>query len=100
MFSFPSPEHIASPPSVNSKDKVANDALCNDSSNKTTIEKLKRSIGEPLSPMGEPAGKSIGFFEQGLFTGLAIEVVVLTSLLGVSARYLVPALLQRVGRGK
>lgn len=100
MFSFPSPEHVASPPSANSSDRAANDVLDDTSSNMAGIEKLKQSIQEPLLPMGEPAGKSIGFFEQGLFTGLATEAVVVTSLLAISARYVVPVMLQKVGRGR
>jgi hypothetical protein len=101
MFSFPSPEFIAMSSahpssSLHSSDKVANEVLDQKFASKAALEKLKSSIQTPLAPMGEPSGKSIGFFEQGLFTGLAVEAVVAAGFLAICARYAVPAILKRV----
>jgi len=63
---------------------------------KADIEKLRLNLQAPLPDMKQPAGKSIGFFEQGLFTGVVIEATILLSLVAVSARYAVPAIIKRI----
>ena len=48
--------------------------------------------------MNEPAGKAIGFFEQGIITGGVLLLMSTVATVVVSGFYVVPALVARVRR--
>ena len=89
MVSSPTPEYIAS---------SAQDAFLSlilDKNDKGSTKKLQAELSSPLSPMNEPAGKAIGFFEQGLFTGGGVVAVSALTGLAVALRYGAPAVMKR-----
>jgi hypothetical protein len=90
MFSTPSPEHVKQP----SQHSILTQLL--DSPNKETVAKVNVEMSASLSPLNEPAGKAIGFFEQGLLTGGAVAVVSALTALLLTARYVGPAIMERV----
>lgn len=106
MFSFPSPELIGPPSSATSSsslssgptgcEKLEDSFLEASVTPKAMVEKMRVSIQTPLSSMQQPSSKSIGFFEQGLFTGMAVHGLVTVSVLAVVARYAVPAVMRRL----
>ena len=97
MFSFPSPEHIASTDlALTSRTEALELALFEQCSlPKSTVEKLNASIRTPLTDMGQSPGGSIGFFEQGLFTGASIVGIALLGSLLVTARFATPVILRQ-----
>ena len=58
--------------------------------------KYRAKTRVPLAPTGQPEGKMIGFFEQGLLTGaviLGVTTITSAALLGF---YAVPAVVRRL----
>jgi hypothetical protein len=95
MFSRPSPEFILSLPSGQSRDTLATRILDGQNVSKTDLERLKNDMCTPLSGMKESDGKSVGFFEQGLFTGLVVEATVAVGLIAICAKYAIPLLMRK-----
>jgi hypothetical protein len=90
MFSVPRPEFITvSPQSV-----LLSQFL--DQNDKDSRKNMTSELAAPLSPMNEPAGKAIGFFEQGLFTGGGIVVASALTGLALVVRYTGPIIMKKI----
>ncbi|RMZ77477.1 hypothetical protein DV738_g4397, partial [Chaetothyriales sp. CBS 135597] len=58
-------------------------------------DKVKAELAKPLGDIGEPEGKATGFFEQGFHLGLAVELLAVTGIFGLCAKYAISHLLLR-----
>ena len=92
MFSRPQPELI----NISEQAKTLAKVLDDDDFNKN--RQLSRKAMEALPSMNEPAGKAIGFFEQGIITGGVLLLMSTVATVVVSGFYVVPALVARVRR--
>jgi hypothetical protein len=90
MFSIPSPEYITPSPQSSLLTRLL------DKNDKETQAKIKAEMSTPLSPMNEPAGKAIAFFEQGLLTGGVVVLVFAITGLAFVVKYVGPAVMKRV----
>jgi hypothetical protein len=95
MFSRPSPELIWSTSNNTIQDALAVRMFDGQNLSNNDVKRLESDLRTPLLDMKEPDGKAVGFFEQGLFTGLAIEATLAVGLLAICAGYAVPALMRR-----
>ena len=89
MFSSARPEYIT----TSTQHTLLRQIL--DESEKSAQSKMAAELATPLPPMNEPAGKAIGFFEQGLMTGGGVVVVCAVAGLTVMVKYVGPAVLRR-----
>ena len=92
MFSRPQPELIHISEQAKTLAKVLDDDDFNEN------RQLGRKALEALPSMNEPAGKAIGFFEQGIITGGVLLLMSTVATVVVSGFYVVPALVARVRR--
>lgn len=92
MFSRPQPELI----NISEQAKTLAKVLDDDDFNENRL--LARRALEALPSMNEPAGKAIGFFEQGIITGGVLLLMSTVATVVVSGFYVVPALVARVRR--
>ena len=98
MFSRPSPELIRSISTITTDNALAERIFDGKTATKDDVERLKAFMRSPLPDMKEPDGKAVGFFEQRLFTGLAIEGTIAVGVLALCARYAVPVLMRTIRR--
>ena len=92
MFSSPRPELINFPDQSKTLAKI----LDHDDFNEK--RQISNKALQDLPPMGEPAGTAVGFFEQGLLTGLVVSVTSIVAMLVVSKIYVLPAIVARIRR--
>jgi len=90
MFSKPRPEYI----NFTSISKTIGDLL--DTGDAKAGRKLREEAQKSLPPTGQRAGKAIGFFEQGLLTGVTILATTTITGVAVVGIYLVPKLIRRL----
>ncbi len=62
----------------------------------TRLVDLKKSLEAPLPPMDRKKGQDVDFFFQALLTGTTVVVVPVLVSLGVTARYALPYVQQRL----
>jgi hypothetical protein len=67
MFTVPRPSYISAP-SPTSKSLIA---LLNSTSTSASTAELDKEALTELPPIGQKPGHHIGFFEQGIITGIA-----------------------------
>ena len=77
-FSQPRPQYSL-PPSAHLS---VLDSILDQPNSKDTVRKLRRIAVEPLTPTGQPLGRAIGFFEQGILIGLGLFLIVSVPLVG------------------
>ena len=92
MFSRPQPELI----NISEQAKTLAKVLDDDDFNENRL--LARRALEALPSMNEPAGKAIGFFEQGIITGGVLLLMSTAAMVVVSGFYVVPAIFARARR--
>ncbi|RMD44991.1 hypothetical protein DV735_g76, partial [Chaetothyriales sp. CBS 134920] len=90
MFSSPSPELVV----PTEKDRLWARYLDGQISPQEA-DKVKAELTKPLGDIGEPEGKATGFFEQGFHLGLGVEVLAITGIFGLAAKYALGHLLAR-----
>lgn len=90
MFSSPSPEYI-----TQSSEHPLLSQLLDEHSNEAT-SKINGATSASLLPISEPAGKAVGFFEQGLLSGAAIAAVSAITAVGIMIKLLGPAVVRRL----
>lgn len=90
MFSSPSPERFIFP-----KAEANYTKFLDGQAKRSDIDKIKSDIHKPIADMNEPKGNAVGFFEQGLFTGMAVEAALVVSALIVCARYALPKIIKK-----
>lgn len=79
MFSVPRPQYITPSPA-----SLLPASLVLEGSSKVTTKEIRKLAVMQLKPTGQGKGEAIGFFEQGIITGVSIllGVVVPTTLYG------------------
>ena len=90
MFSKPRPEYI----NFTSVSTTIGDVL--DSSEPELSQRLREEAEKPLPPTGQRAGKAIGFFEQGLLTGVTILATTTVTSVALVGIYMVPKLIRKL----
>jgi ABC-type branched-subunit amino acid transport system ATPase component len=89
MFSTPCPEYITQYPQPSVLTRLL------DEPNREVMAAIKAEMSASLSPLNEPTGKAIGFFEQGLLTGLGVAVVAAVVGSGYLIGYVSPVIIRR-----
>lgn len=90
LFSYARPDFVSSPGSDSRLAQAIDGGVLRTSSH---MSKLEESF---LKPRNEPAGGGLGFFEQGIAIGLFVALSSIGACTFVSAKYLVPLILQRM----
>lgn len=78
MFSVPRPEQVVM---ANQSSEIASKFLYGETRDK---ENLRQRATKPLQPTGQASGSSMGFFDQGIITGLIAFVLPSLGLVGFS----------------
>jgi hypothetical protein len=76
MFSIPKPQFVAPAKTTDTADNAQkkNKKIQNSDSQRLKAYNLQMAVA-PLTPTGQPFGGGIGFFEQGIITGLVVFVL-------------------------
>jgi hypothetical protein len=90
MFSIPRPEYITFPAR---SDTIAK-AL--DGDGRDSERKLREEAQKALPPTGQPPGRAVGFFEQGLLTGATILAASTVAGLAMAGYFILPKLVRRL----
>lgn len=89
MLSYPRPEYISS---LASEVPIAFDlqsGAYKHLKKNSNLKNLREEATKPLKPIGQHSGTSMGFFDQGIITGLVAFVLPSLALLGYGGYRLV-----------
>lgn len=91
MFQVPRPEYIEFPPR-----STVFAELLDGGQNTDAWRSFAKKNQAPLPPTGQPEGKTIGFFEQGLITGASVLALSTAASLAFLGGYVVPVIWRRM----
>ncbi|KUI71133.1 Aldehyde dehydrogenase, dimeric NADP-preferring [Cytospora mali] len=84
MFSVPRPQFVERPPDVFRKVEE----LLYGTSKEVTVSTLRDSAAKPLPPTKQSDNNGVGFFEQGIITGVSIMASIIIPAVGYSTYFL------------